>query len=647
MDGRKEGYLHKLIAVFSEEFKDNWIEKLQVDAKKNNEDPLFIGLKKLDDFERDSFIYLAKYILSGDSLNDPDDSLLKSLYNVILVDNNPKRTGDNIKDSLTKEFERVLSNLKVELDLVRSFVLDYIVRFDKVDSITNLKPVSKGNNSLFPSILESICKCCIKELNFRNSPKYLREIILYYENLNEVKKMVSGDDVTSIIDATLFKLNLLIEKLSREAKDHCIQYYRDNKLIQKRLEDLSQYSEDDFRRFFLLFYDIHLVDKYTIKSWLKELRNENVSMYKYALLMRYYVTQTKNINQIDELIELNDRHYQDTCKTDINKVDRYACDSMRNYMYNSRFSFLCHCKDYSLEKFRIDLEKIKSIQEETMIYSYIPYQDALDYLLSLINTKLEGYRIVNDIHSINSSQSQKIDFLKSLLEDVKHCYRKFKENVTFCKDNHPYLIQMRYKFSCHVFSDPKDKSIQIKVFCPSSFMGGVNYAMLQEQITEYGAQIPLIEYQVNQFDERQKLLNATNKIENIEKNMYEKLGLFASITTFLVGLLAIFIGNNGDVSIFTKMEYVIVLGSILALFVCIGGILLMTRNNTWKLIIFSLLAFGLLGIIGYHYYNRKESHNFDNETYERTSSSICADKIGPAVSSTRETAVTVSVQKTN
>lgn len=50
------------------------------------------------------------------------------------------------------------------------------------------------------------------------------------------------------------------------------------------------------------------------------------------------------------------------------------------------------------------------------------------------------------------------------------------------------------------------------------------------------------------------------------------MGLFATTTTFLVGLLSIFIGNNGKVSIFEKIEYVIALGFILLMFICIGYI---------------------------------------------------------------------------
>lgn len=71
------------------------------------------------------------------------------------------------------------------------------------------------------------------------------------------------------------------------------------------------------------------------------------------------------------------------------------------------------------------------------------------------------------------------------------------------------------------------------------------------------------------MSERVEWQEAKDKVEKLERKNLETMGLFVTITTFLVGILSIFIGNN-NVSIFTKIEYVSVLGLILLLFVCVG-----------------------------------------------------------------------------
>lgn len=50
------------------------------------------------------------------------------------------------------------------------------------------------------------------------------------------------------------------------------------------------------------------------------------------------------------------------------------------------------------------------------------------------------------------------------------------------------------------------------------------------------------------------ILDAKSKISNMERKNMEQMGLFITITTFLVGLLSIFIGNDAKVSIIEKMR---------------------------------------------------------------------------------------------
>lgn len=55
----------------------------------------------------------------------------------------------------------------------------------------------------------------------------------------------------------------------------------------------------------------------------------------------------------------------------------------------------------------------------------------------------------------------------------------------------------------------------------------------------------------------------------MDRRNIEIMTVFVTITTFLVGLLSIFIGNTKEISIFSKIEYVVALGIILLSFVCL------------------------------------------------------------------------------
>lgn len=69
----------------------------------------------------------------------------------------------------------------------------------------------------------------------------------------------------------------------------------------------------------------------------------------------------------------------------------------------------------------------------------------------------------------------------------------------------------------------------------------------------------------------------------------EQMGLFITITTFLVGLLSIFIGNNAKVSIIEKMRYVVALGCILIVFVCLGYFAVKDKYDKVKCWLFGIL----------------------------------------------------------
>lgn len=99
----------------------------------------------------------------------------------------------------------------------------------------------------------------------------------------------------------------------------------------------------------------------------------------------------------------------------------------------------------------------------------------------------------------------------------------------------------------------------------------------------------MLESEIVKYEDVLSLQEAKSKISNMERKNMEQMGLFITITTFLVGLLSIFIGNNGNVSITEKMMYVIALGNILIIFVCLGYFAVRDKYDKTKCWLFGIL----------------------------------------------------------
>lgn len=280
-----------------------------------------------------------------------------------------------------------------------------------------------------------------------------------------------------------------------------------------------------------------------------------------------------------------DRLHDQNKRRDESIIDTYAYYSLRNYMYNSRFSFYCqNDKRYSVEELEKDIEKIKSLQEETFIQNYHPYLKAIEYLIK---------RLEEDI--AKSIDKVKLHKELDLLED---CLADFRKNVKWCKIMQPYLIQMTYGYSKMKFKDT-----DIDVFYPSSFCRPLRLSQLDERILQYSHDVAFLRYQVNHLEDKKELLEAKQQIANFEKKNLETMSLVFTVTTFLVGMLSIFIGNNGSVSIFSKIEYVAVLGLVLLLFICVGYFVIsdvLKKIKPWIFGGLTIIFLVLLSIISYN-----------------------------------------------
>lgn len=590
-------YTKEELSRFKATFSSTWVDTFKWSASAKQ---AFTEGKQVINIFREGFVVsMSKLVLSGDHLLHETNSLdeLSAILNGMIEDVDPRKT---LKSRLTIEYQAMLKDL---IDVIRS-VKNHIRQTKKSFQPNNIVisgnfiPFDK-NRHLLVRVMDLVCDSCEDEYNFSYNDDYIRQLLLHRQYLSDYREKSDGD-LRIVLNAVFSKIELLLGKLSVFSANKRISYYHDLELETIELEQPDKYAKDDFRFLFQKYLEPAKLDDATILEWQQESLKENVAMWQLAFLMRYYTKCTKSIQQIENLIELANIHHKEDIKSKTrNVVNDYADRSFLNYMYNSRFSYLCQCdKQYTYEQMKKDLQEIEALQAQTFIMNYHPYQTAIDLTLKVLKKILSQDTYEDISHYVT---------------DLKEYFQKFKSNVSWCKKNQPYLVQLRFNFSSITF-----EGCDFKTFCPSSFCRPLRFKDLDEKVVAYAGKIANLEYEAQNQRNRKVILEAKAKIDNMERKNMEQMGLFITITTFLVGLLSIFIGNNGSVSIIEKMRYVIALGCILTTFVCIGYFAVRDKYDRIKSCFFVSLmflsSFSVLEIC------RSTSDNKESETVNKQDS---------------------------
>lgn len=556
---------------FIETFTDSWIENLN--WKSSARIAFAEGMQVIERFRESTVVQLSKLVLSGDHLLNETKSLdeLLTLVNNMIEDVIPRKT---LKVKLTMEYQSMLKDMIDVIRLVKNHIRQTRKKFlpNNVVISGNFIPLERNRHRLV-RIMDLICDSCEDEYNFSYDDEYIRQLLVHRQYLSDYRDRSDGK-LKIVLNAVFSKIELLLGKLSAFSESKRILYYNDLKLETIELAKCDKYKNDDFRFLFQKYLEPSTLDEITISEWQRDSLQNNVSMWKLAFLMRYYTKCTKSIQQIDNLLRLAIRHHDEYEKSiERNVVNDCADRSFLNYMYNSKFSFQCQCnKDYSYEQMKADLKQIEKIQADTFIHNYHPFLTAINFTIKEIESKLQKVDVFEDV--------------TQYVCDLKTYFEKFKSNIVWCKKYQPYLVQLRFNFSCITFED-----CDFKTYCPSSFCRPLRFKDLDEQTVAYASKVAFLENESKNQNNRKLILEAKTKIDNMERKNMEQMGLFITITTFLVGLLSIFIGNNGSVSITEKMHYVIALGCILTTFVCIGYFAVRDKYDTKKSCLFVLLMF--------------------------------------------------------
>lgn len=575
----ESNYTKTILDEFCVTFPDLWIE--QMDWSKSHRLAFAKGIKAINDFREYVVLQLSKLVLSGDHLVNETHALgeLQLKINECVDDVLPRKV---LKVKLRVEYQSMLKDVIDIVHLVKNHIEQTKDKFLSKNIVVSASFISFKNRSdrhKMVSLMRLICDSCEIEYSFSYDELYISHLLSLRLNLlKEMQEQKQNEKMQAIVLAVLTKVELLLGKMSAFSDNKKIQYYCDWQLETIELDKPDKYSKEDFRFLFQKYLDPTGLDDETIDEWQKDSMKDDVAMWKLAFLMRYYTKCTKSIIQIDNLIGIANRHHGEYINEGTgNCVNDYAASSFLNYMYNSRFSFLCQCdKGYTYEQMKRDLVKIESIQAQTFIKNYHPYQNAVEFTIKVIESKLA---------------QEEFEDITPFVSDLQGYFEKYKRNVSWCRKSQPYLVQLRYNFSSITI-----EGCDFKIFCPSSFCRPLRFKELEEKSIAYANKIAFLENESCNQHNRRLFMEAKSKIDSMERRNMEQMGLFITITTFFVGLLSIFIGNDGSVPLMEKVQYVVVLGCILIIFVCTGYCVLQKTHRKFEKLLLGGIVL-LLGII--------------------------------------------------
>jgi hypothetical protein len=376
------------------------------------------------------------------------------------------------------------------------------------------------------------------------------------------------------------------------------------------------------------------------KDYLEKIKsNKTLDLKSYVLLMRYYknsLTVKEDLQKMDFVIDKFEKLYSSkeslayqTPQSLLEKCNKFALDSVYNFLYNCRFSFLSQWGELTLKEIRRDLNKIEEIQHKTNVNNFHPYEKAIEAIFKCIHKHLRTLsfdeRLVED----------KIEELDRLIE-------KYSKALEWSQLHKFFPFQLTFKESMSTSSDI------CPIFTPSAYAKVIDYNEQIENLKIFRQQRELLDFHKELSNDRKKIEEHKNSIEAIKNNIersekknYELIGLFTAVITFLFGAINIFTANNAS------LPQIIVntsgLGVVLLLFlvvflfaspIFIQQIEIRKYIKTWRFALLSIFVISTIGVFVYFAQTvKQEQLNLDKVNQEKSNTRVSSTSI-PGMDST-------------
>lgn len=601
--------------LLEESFPVGWIDSLNWADEEKSKTSFFEGQERLEKLENSLFVLFSKTVIQGDHLRFSSsgiEGLLNKCACEMVEGDNPSR------NSLLSRYQQTLKDLRLAILLTKfhfEITSEFFSSSNSNRQIINFIEVEQSdrNRASWVSILDTIIEICLFEYKFSYDQDKIRELLVCREQLLKSKKEKHDKDVLQCIECAIIKVNMVLLKLSHFAKDKKIEYKYNFVSTVVNPADMSSVSTEDYYNYLKFIDPENNIKESDVYEWQTHNGKKWARLGQMVLLMRYYTKVTKSIKQAQNLLNEYEEFYEEKKNAVFYKFNNYALRSVRVYMHNCIFSLKCKKPDnYDFDAIKSNLEDINIVQNECMIHNYHPYKKAVEYAIASIKKDIEC-----------KEDKEKIAKKFGQLKSWQLTYR---ENIDWCRQNQPYAFQLTFMECTEVGKD-------YKVFHPSSFSRPLKFRDIYQKRDEIELRISMLENELTRYDEILSIKDAQKKINNMERKNMEQMGLFITLTTFLVGLLSIFIGNDGHVSIVEKIRYVIALGLILLIFVCVGYFAIHGKNSNVKSVIIGfLLGISTVSILGICWTPNNNNVQNNKETISKTSTQNQYEIDGSSVS---------------
>lgn len=550
--------IEEIIELYKSLFPVNWLDSYDWSAG-NEEVSYDKALERIVSFDQDVFFLFSQSVLAGEyipRLHIPKE--LDALYDLL----NSGELYDDERNSYRSLVISKFNELSYSLgEFARRYrylltILErkYSIRQNQYVVNAYRQNHANSNGSLFGDYYNALFDITHTDHLLRSDHKTITSLILHQSLL------AKGIDSPTLLPKNKLALRILNEKCLFLMKKLLIE---DNKEFDYLIDfEIKHYDATSLNFSYIAKHD-EAFEFYRSESYSnndsyglsldRQAYSGKMYIGKYALLMKFYKdSKGTDESQIEHIIkDFNDFYTFLTDQFYKRPFDKYALNTLKNYMYNSRLSYRMKTPDYTFEMMKGDIKEVMSIQKKTGILNFYPYRKAIGYILFQFekNKQLPEEELKN---------------LKSLLDE---CITKFSESIEWCHAMNFYPIQSLFRECLTVVHDFG------AVFVASSFCRPIRYHKLKDELNVYKNRALYIDNEIEVRKEKFELANIKRDIDNSRTREIEVLSFFTAIITFIFGTIGFFAeSKNSD---FLHLVYSIFgLGAILLIFV--SGIHLVT-----------------------------------------------------------------------
>lgn len=530
--------INACIKEYEDTFQDDWIEQLDWSTDDSAKESLRRGRAKIAKFQRFCFVRISKSLLGGEYVTFKNS--FESTKNKFeqywtqehfCLQNKENEFAFSLKSALYRQYEILDNYLRTLFYDYTAFIISINERIDYANheyifKAKSLPTFFLDNFQYFTILREVIFPLCYSEQHLSLSNKNIKRITILLQELEQIKSDETDEECKLVYTLAIYKATFILKKLLKKTDSFEVLVDITKKKITRANLPSIPY---ELEQFFSYYENIHEDQPYQEDEMIDyqiSMSEHDGSFLKMARLMHYYCSQTKSLQQIENLLDKFESKFHKLYNKSIkHKFDKYALCTLRNFMYNCRLSYKIKQKDYTINSLQKDINVIEGLQGETFVKNFYPYKKAIEFLIEKLKRLIEERNVQFDYENA-------ISLLEKYLT-------AFDENILWCSTHCFYPIQLTLK-ECVIYVDDE------QLILPSSISRPVDYDKLRSEQEKFRSDIGYIRNSLIYIKDKKDTNAIKNELNSIEKRYLEVGGILTGIITFLFGTINIFTQNTSN-----------------------------------------------------------------------------------------------------